>query len=498
VCSYAKDTEVSSVVSGIYYLGKELGYVVDEEEIIQDLNYLGSSPFISEKIKPDSVIKAVRNQGMFINGFNIKKEDMNNLLKVDSAFLIYLEGEGYVVVKDVTDKGSLQFECILSDGKIKYLEKEKFLSLWNGDIFCLPLMNIMAKRLNSGSAEAENRFVVIYSYHTGEDFSKLSKILDELRYDAQRQSRRLIYLDELGLIPDESVKSKMKLNNLSKKEAFLDIKQSIIREDEMLRHGIPVNIPNPFYSKLFSYLAQYKIKSIVEDLDYNLWKQIVRFDNLKLHDKATNSFFVRDLDEYVDLMKEHTKGFWEYNVKRRDKHYRDQIEDIMSKYPNALIFVLRGIGHYGMEEDINTSDFSVQTYVFCDGKFNDNLVGSQLLHVLWSNGVRVEEDEEKMMFFKSFPQEAIRAHLKNKGMSISKATRISSDIVKNLNEKDIISLSADMRRATLLGKLKKTEDVWEFIYNWMENKGKIEEANCNLSFSIEENFLHLIKKLKNV
>ncbi len=467
----------STIISSIYNLGKELKYDIDKEQLFDNLSYFGSSPLVSEKISPDAVIKAARNQGIFLNGFRLEENVLDKLSEIQESFIVYLKDIGYCVVKSVViNSDKYCFKCILPDKRIKDFSKEEFISLWDKNVFSLPLVGMMAKRLNSGNVNANNRFIAIYSYHSDEDFNEFSKILDNIRKEAEDKGQKLIYLDELGLIPDGTIKQRMESLNVSKQEAFNQIKNSIKEEDNMLEKGIPVHLPNPFYNKIFSYLAKYKIKSIIEDLDYFLWEQIVSFDKLKLHDKATKLFFTRNIDDYVFTMKEYTRGFWEHNVKKRDELYRKQIQRIINKYPDALIFTLRGIGHYGMEENIETDDFSVETLVFAQGRFRSNLISSQVLHVLWANGVRVKESKERMMFLKSFVQESLRAYLKNKDMKISEATRKSVKMTKDLTEKDIIELSADISRATLLRKFKKTENVWEFVYNWVsKNKENLPE-----------------------
>jgi len=461
----------SSAVSAICNLGEELGYSIDKKQLIYDLNYFGSSPFISEEISKDALIKVARNQGIFLNGFKLGKDNLDKLIKIDGAFLVYLKDKGYIVVETVEKKsGSYKFRCVLLDGKIEYISQDEFLSLWDGGIFSLPLVGIMAKRLNVGSLDADSRFIAIYSYHSGEeDFEEFKKIVERLRIEAEENGQKLIYLDELGLIPEDSVIKKMKSEDMSKEEAFEDIRRSIIREDEMLEKGIPVHLPNSFYNDFFSYLAKHKIKSIAENLDYDLWKIIVRFDDFKLHDKAMGFFVARNFAAYTDTMKEYTQGFWKYNVKKRDLLFKKQVEEIMKKYPDTLIFTLRGIGHYGMEESISIDNFSVGTYVFAEGMFFDNLISSQDLYVLWSNGVNVNTYRQEIMLLKSFIQEAIRSHLKDKGMGIAGATRVSVDMTKNLDKEDIMKLSAQMQKATLLRRLKKSEDIWKFIYNWVNN-----------------------------
>lgn len=464
----------SNIISSIYYLGKELGISIDKNEFLSDLHYYGASPYVSEKLPPKAIIKAARNQGMFLNGFKIKNKKLSTLSNINHPFVIYVKHRGYIVIEKVNlNYGNFIFKCILPNGKRVNINEDEFWNNWNGEIYSFPLVGITAKRLNAGEIGADSKFVAVYSYHTGENFKKLKKFLDRLRVQTKEENKKLIYMDELGLIPSESVEKKMEEKHISRKKAFLKIKDAIEQEDKMIEEGVPIHLPNPFYNNLFSYLARHKVKSIIEDLDYNLWKKIIAFDNLKLHDKATSFFFTADIQEYIDTMREYTKGFWEYNVLKRDKKYRKQIKQIMNKYPKALIFTLRGIGHYGMEENIETDDFSVETYIFAKGKFRENLVSSQYLHVLWTNGVMVEEDKENKMFLKSFPQEALRIYLKNRGIKISKATRIAVNLTESLSMKEILKLSSAIRKRAIWRKFENANDIWKFVYKWMKERRKI-------------------------
>ncbi|MCX5657840.1 MAG: hypothetical protein NTZ48_06425, partial [Candidatus Omnitrophica bacterium] len=425
-------------------------------------------PYISK------VLSAARKEGIFLLAFKLTPE-FNSLVSLKACaqpFIAYLREEGYCLVKKIGEGEKGIFVRYANPQGLEITAPGyDFINKWNGHIFSLPLVNILAERTRSEESKS-GRFIAVYSYHK-EDFGKLKQLLEDMRKETEGAGRIFVYIDELGLIPAESVKKMGNSMKLSEKEAFERAKKSLAAEIEGFERGISTYDENPFYQAQYSYLAKNKVKSCMEDLDYENWKRIVAFDNLNIHDKATRAFCLGDTKTYIKKLEEYTNGFWLYNVKERDENFRKQITKIARDYPESVIFSLRGIGHYGLEEKLDLKGFSIETYVIAEGDFNENLVSDQMSQVMFSNGVNVAPKEDNLLYLRSFPEECIRSYLEKDVKSLTLSTRLAKKIIDRMTEGDIKRLSRDISFAFAKGKISKPEDIWNYVYKWADIRGKI-------------------------
>lgn len=457
----------------IYELGRISGKNPDKELLSQRVGLIPQEiiyePYISK------ILSAAREQGIFLIAFKLNP-DLNSLSSLKNhakPFIAYLNTERYCLVNEILDKPPQGYFIRYTNAanKSQLIDEEIFLKQWNGHIFSMPLVNVLAQRIRS-SDHPQGRFIAIYSYHK-ENFDKLRKVLDDLHEQATRSGKKLVYIDELGLIPEESVKRTQESSQLGEKEAFESAKKSLGDEITGFEDGISTYDENPFYQAQYSYLANHKIKSYMENLDYENWKRILAFDDLNIHNEATKAFCLGDTETYLKKLKKYTKGFWLYNVKERDEIFRRQIKEIAEGNPQSIIVTLRGIGHYGTEEKLDLRDFTVETFVIADGDFNENLVSDQMSQVMLSNGVNVEPKEERLLHLRSFPEECLRAYLERTIDDLAYATRLAKKIVDRMNEKEIKRLSRDISYAFAKGKLTDSNQLWDYVYNWAKDRGKI-------------------------
>ncbi len=469
--------QISEVISEFSHL---LGKDINRELLAQETKDVPAGviyePYISK------VLSAARKEGIFLLAFKLIPE-LNSLVSLQACaqpFIAYLKEDGYCLVKEVGEgEKGIFARYINPKGSEITASGYDFVNKWNGHIFSLPLVNILAERIRSEESKA-GRFIAVYSYHK-EDFGKLKQLLEDMRKKAESSGKIFIYIDELGLIPPESVKKTKNSMKLDEKEAFERARKSLAEEIEGFERGVSTYDENPFYQAQYSYLAKNKIKSYMEDLDYENWKRIVAFDNLNIHDKATRAFCLGDTKTYVKKLKEYTKGFWLYNVKERDENFRKQITKISRDYPGSIIFSLRGIGHYGLEEKLDLEGFSIETYVIADGDFSENLVSDQMSQVMFSNGVNIAPYEESLHYLRSFPEECIRSYLEKDIKSLTLSTRLAKKIIYRMTEQNIKRLSRDISFAFAKGKISKPEDIWSYVYNWADTRGKIVPAELEFN-----------------
>jgi len=465
----------TQLASAICELGRALGKNINRELLFQKIDSIPLGVLYEPNIS--KILSAVREQGLFLVAFKLNP-DLNGLAALKNhgrAFVAYLKGEGYCLVSEISQMPQGYF-IRYSDSlaKSQLVDAEAFLKQWNGHIFSLPLVNVLAERIRSEDRR-EGRFIAIYSYHR-ENFDKLRKVLEDLREQATRLGKKLVYVDELGLIPAESVKNVGESSKLGEKEAFESAKKSLGDEVRGFEKGISTYDENPFYQAQYSYLANNKIRSYMEDLDYENWKRIVAFDNLNIHNESIRAFCLGDTETYLNKLKEYTKGFWLYNVKERDEIFRRQINNIAKENPKDIIFTLRGIGHFGTEEKLELKDSTIETLVIADGDFNENLVSDQMSQVMLSNGVNIEPREERLLHLRSFPEECIRAYLQRTIEDLALATRLAKKVVDRMNEEEIKRLSRDISYAFAKGNISTSDQVWDYVYSWAKDRGKITPA----------------------
>ncbi|MCM8779336.1 MAG: hypothetical protein NC898_03005 [Candidatus Omnitrophica bacterium] len=463
------EKEIASLVS---YLANLQGKRIALDKFIQKTGNI--PPGIIYEPYLSRILSAARDQGLFLLGFKLNPElkSLSLLQTQKKPFIAYSKNEGYLLIEEIASQPEgLILHSRKHSGEKFSLKGEDFIKSWNGHIFSFPLVNILAERINYPHAP-QGRFISIYSYHR-EDFEKLKKILDVLREEATRLQKKLIYIDELGLIPKETVKNLQEGSKLSEKEAFENAKHSLRVETEGFEKGISTYDENPFYQAQYSYLANYRIKSYMEDLDYENWKRIVAFDDLNLHNEAIRAFCMGDVKTYLDKLREYVQGFWFYNVKERDENFRRQIKKIAEENPGSIIFTLRGIGHYGTEEPLDIEGFTIETMAIAEGDFQENLISDQMTQVMLSNGVYIPPEERNLLYLRSFPEECLRTYLQKRIESLALATRLAKRIVDRVTAEEIKGLSRDISYAFAKGKINDAEAVWEYVFNWAKERGKV-------------------------
>ncbi|MDP8216685.1 MAG: hypothetical protein P9L98_05150 [Candidatus Kaelpia imicola] len=481
--SYSEGNEFSQdkLISAVLILTEQWGSLLDKEQLIEDIEKL--TPLKAKASKESfivNIVRAVRKQGVFLEAFALESKDITKLKENKTAFISLLKnGDLCYVVKNIEIKNNKAvFSCILPDRKEIFIDERDFFSCWEGMVISKPLVNIKAKRLLN--KEGDNKFVALYFYHSGEDFNLLRKVLEKLKEEAERTNKKLIYIDELGLIPERSIESYMKVNQIGEKEAFELIKKMLNEDISNVGKGVAIlGETNPFYRQLYQYLAKNKIESYMEDLRYDAWKKIVVFDSMEYYSKAINYFFFNNIDKYIKSIERFIEGYWEYNIKRRDDDFRSQIKKIVAKHPNSLIFTIRGIGHYGMDNDINLDNLAVETLVFGRGIFEDNLLHSQMYYILLSNDIVMKENDKKLAILKTYFEDTLRAYFVKKGLNIPEATQLVCKISKRLKEKNVLKFSQAIYYA-VIKQPEQLQEMWGFTYNWFKNQGFIKEEDLKV------------------
>jgi len=395
--------------------------------------------------------------------------NIEDVYKKDVVFITYDGNQELILVnlrKDIV-------ELYYISGKYVKVSIDKFSKLYsNRKIISRFLCSVWLGKDDFGISS--NEFYIIYSYHNEKNFKELEEKLVYLKNKAAKGGRRLIYIDELGLIPKDTVKKRMEMLNISEKEAFNQIKQAIFKENEMLEKGIPINTGPEFYRELYKWLAKYKFKSLVEDLKYDNWSEIVKFDELKLYDIALMYFIMGNMEKYLDVIEEYRKGFWTYNARDRDDNFLMQVLDSLKQYPDALIFTIRGMGHLGLEEKLAYNGVDVKFSLIGDGILEHNLINQQILDIYYSLGIDVFPEEEFLS--KIVPEKLYRDYyIKIVKLPTAEAVLKVKPYINEITFEDVGEISNYFKEKLFKGELTKQDAYYQFIHSWFkENKAAIQ------------------------
>ncbi len=423
----------------------------------------------------DRIVAAGREFGVYLNRFTLayKAKDITAL---NEPFIVRFNNS-YCVIK--VEKNKVE---ISSNKYSDNISKEEFLSLWKGGLISVPIVNVLLKRYTP--LNSKGRIVCVYSYHN-EEFYLFRKIFDKIYQEAKDEQNNFIYVDELGLIPEESVDKLIQQDKLTEKEAFLNAKSSLLTELKFIEKGIGISDPTEFYDKIYSYLAKFKLDVEMENLQYENWKAIVAFDELNLNQLAVTLFCRGNVDRYLETIEQYNQGFWRYNVTIRDRFFKNQIEEITRQNPRACIFILRGLGHFGMEEDLKIPGFTTETMIIGKGEFRDLLVPDQFVQILKRNGVALDKDTERILYLRAFVAECLRSYFQKRlNFEISSATVKANRTISMLGEDKIYRLSLDINHGIAEGRLRSTDSIYDYVFYWLRGKKLVRDESIGAHSSM--------------
>jgi hypothetical protein len=178
---------------------------------------------------------------------------------------------------------------------------------------------------------------------------------------AKEQGRNVVYVDSVGLIPEETVRL---FGKGEERNGFNQAFQSIQEGVEAIAQGRPpMEAQSPFWRKLYEFLAEKRIRSVAESLSYELWREIVDFDHLNLSERALTELLTGFPEEAAKTMLRQIITFHELNCLRRAKALAHQLVDLKEKDPKVLFFLAREIGHYGALEAALPVSWRIQTKI---------------------------------------------------------------------------------------------------------------------------------------
>ena len=200
--------------------------------------------------------------------------------------------------------------------------------------------------------EHDHKIAVFYAATNAEaELAKEQVIpdLSELVKQARRENREIVFLDAVGLIPEEVIAQFGLHDDVA---AFSRALDAIKRDLDRLQKGQQIyEARSPLWREVYNFLAEERIRAVAEEIPFNLMKSIQEFDKKGLAQRALSHFVAGQIDEAAKIMSDYLKRFHELNCIMRNKHFMRQIRQLLrgSSHPLTLI-VLREIGHYGTLE----------------------------------------------------------------------------------------------------------------------------------------------------
>jgi len=232
---------------------------------------------------------------------------------------------------------------------------------------------------------------------------------------ARESDRPVVYLDSLGLIPEDTVRS---MNAQDEREAFQSAYKFLAHEAKQIRVGHPpVENRSPFWKALYELLARLRVEAELEALTYDLWKRIVEFDRRNLFQQAVNEFISGFPKEAAKTLLEYAQGFHELNCIARARLLVDQVDRLMgSSSPRPLILIVRELGHYGVLERMLAGRYVVHSRIVGKDRFTSLLgapgLGEGLLHNL---GINLGREEALLQAARTCLKQILLTKLEDKG-----------------------------------------------------------------------------------
>ncbi|MGE4357661.1 MAG: hypothetical protein AB7E08_03805, partial [Candidatus Omnitrophota bacterium] len=383
--------------------------------------------------------------------------------KIKSHFVCCFASETAVV-----DKEDGFFQVRFKDGKGPFTyTKDEFMKMWDKSFIVAPVTtNVWCEK-----GEGDNAIYVIYSYHD-EEFEKWEEALRFI-FSQETDIAKLAYIDELGLIPYETIKRTMDSERISEEEAFSKVKKSLETEVKNIKNGGVIYDSNPSYNKLYKFLAKYKIECFMEDLKYDNWYRIIKFDELNLPKLIQLYFLNGDIDNYVQYKRKYIDAFRELNIVQRDKNFIEQIVFLMNRNPEKIFFTIRGIGHLGLEEKLAERGIKVRYIILGAEDIEQNLANQQVIQIYRNLNVNIEADKEFMLILKAELQEMLRIYIALRdNKNVLDSTREANNMLANLEIEEVMKLYPEVKDVLMKnrGKLGDFKDICRLIYTLVEQK----------------------------
>jgi len=297
-------------------------------------------------------------------------------------------------------------------------------------------------------------------------FPELQALLDQ----ARQAGREVIFLDAVGLIPEETVKS----YGMDEQAAFQRALEAVRQETEGITRGIPIHDPSsPLWSALYRFLAERRVRCVLEELDYALWKQIVEFDNQQLPQRAITQFLTGFPEEAAKTMLAYMRGFHDLNCFQRDINFARQIEGLMGDPIRPLILIVREIGHYGVLESLLGSKYLVYSKILGTEKRFMTLLKAPALEALLVNmGVELSDQDLELILLRQCVTLSVIRDRAKKGLRAA-ARLLAACHIDELSRQQIREIVQELNAPTQMYLRSQGQNILDQLAYILKDKGVV-------------------------
>ena len=196
--------------------------------------------------------------------------------------------------------------------------------------------------------------------------------LSEIVKKARRTKKEIVFVDAVGLIPEEVIHRFGLHDDVA---AFARALDAIKRDLARLQEGQQIyEARSPLWKEVYDFLAKERIRAVAEEIPQSLMEAIHEFDKRGLAQRALSHLIVGQIDEAAEVMSQYLMEFHQLNCTIRNQHFAQHLRGILDKSSSPLtLIVLREIGHYGSIE-ANFQQHHISTKIVGHEKFTE-LIG---------------------------------------------------------------------------------------------------------------------------
>ncbi len=392
----------------------------EESQVIQDL---------------DTLISSIKKNGFPIGRFYItdprNQEDIFKALSYQVPFLTKINDSWYHVRK-IKVSPEISLYCVASNGEeVVFKTPVK----WHREIIGVPPVSLFFSLSNPRNNTSPDVCIFFTFHYTM--FEELKQPLNIIK-DVWAGAEEVIYIDELGLIPPDSVQRYMKMYGLGEKDAYQKIKSLLNKELMSLSKGRTIYDSNPFYFELYKFLSVWKPNCYIEDLPYELWKKIVEVDKVTFRIEILKIFLREEFKRFEETCFEYLNNFILVNGVLRDKNLVAQINRLKDRTPASKIFTIRGIGHLGIISDVAQIDSDAWFFISCK---KDILLAMPYKYWVYSFrklGAEFPLRGDLLMYAYCILEDILGVYLANQGIEYVEAIAKAKIILGRIKTKDML------------------------------------------------------------
>jgi len=315
---------------------------------------------------------------------------------------------------------------------------------------------------------------VVVAYAATSDASDLAEEqllgdLQDLLDDAVQQGRELICIDAVGLIPEDTVRR----YGGDEQPAFEAALSAIRSETEAIGRGRAYPGSSPLWSAVHRWLAELRVRCVLEELNYQLWKEIVEFDKRALSQRALTEFITGFPEQAAATMQEHIEGFHELNCRRRELNLKAQIDLLMASTPSPVLIALRELGHYGVLEQLIQGTYSVHSKILGRESFS-TLLKAPGLEVMGRNmGVRTSSYAIEQMMLRLCIVPSI---MKGRSLGLRQVAQLLDRCrLEALDSESMAEVLNELHSPVYLNGRRRGQNILEQLLSILKDRGLVAE-----------------------